>query len=229
MAGDDLGAFLGDAEELEDAGADVAVAGAMETVAAHAMLLVELVGQGVHVGVVGHGLVEGGVEDAHLREVGQQGLNGVYAFDVGGVVERCQVVAGLEVTHHLGGEDDTLGELLAAVHHAVAYGAELMEVAQHGVLALGEDLEDELHAGGMLGHGGLELEFLDLGGAALGGNRGHGGCRGGYHYLVFDDGVGQPDLLDAARGDDRLIGHVVESVFYAGRAAIKNQYFHYEL
>ena len=62
------------------------MAGSMEAVATHAVLLVELIGEGIHVGVVGHGLMEGGVEDAHLRQVGQQCLDGIDALDISGVV-----------------------------------------------------------------------------------------------------------------------------------------------
>ncbi len=44
------------------------VAGAVEAVAPDVVLLVQLVGQAVHVRVRGHGLVEGSVEHAHLRQ-----------------------------------------------------------------------------------------------------------------------------------------------------------------
>ena len=52
--------------------------GAVETVAAHLVVFVVFVGDGVGVGHGRHGLVEGGVKDGNLRDfVAQSGLAGV--------------------------------------------------------------------------------------------------------------------------------------------------------
>ena len=179
----------------------------MEAITTHAMLLVEFIGNRIHIGVVGHGLVESGIEDTHLRQIGQQGLNGIDTFDVGWIVQRRKVVASLEIAHDLGGEEDALRELLAAMHHAMAYGIEFVEVFQHGMFALGEELEDKLHASGVLGNRSFELEFLAIG-------------------LIFDKGIRQTDFLDTTRGDDRLVGHVIKSVFYTAASAVENKDFH---
>ncbi len=45
---------------------DILVRGAVEAVAADLVLLIVLVGQGIHIGLGGHGLMEGGVEHGHL-------------------------------------------------------------------------------------------------------------------------------------------------------------------
>ena len=58
------------------------------------------------------------------------------------------------------------------------------------MFAFGQDFEDELHTSGVFGYGRLKLELLTIG-------------------LVFNKGVGQPDLLDATAGDDRAVIHVV--------------------
>ena len=76
------------------------------------------------------------------------------------------------------------------------------------MLALGQYLEDELHTGSVLRHRRLELELLAIG-------------------LVFDEGIRQPDFFDAAAGDDRLVGHVVECIFYTAASAVENKDFHF--
>jgi hypothetical protein len=60
----------------------------VEAVAADAVLLVELVGQAVEVGVGRQGLVEGGVEDGDLRHVREVLHGDADAGDVDRVVQR---------------------------------------------------------------------------------------------------------------------------------------------
>ena len=78
----------------------------MEAVATDAVLLVKLIGNGIHESLGRHGLVEGGVEDAHLGQTGHKLLDGVDALQVGGVVQGSQVRALLEGLEYLVGEDD---------------------------------------------------------------------------------------------------------------------------
>ncbi len=99
----------------------------METIAAYTIFLIQLVGYGVHVGLRRHGLVESGVKDAHLRQARHQLLHSVHAFQVGGVVQRSQVGALLELLQHLVGQNDALVELLTAVYDAVSYSTDLTE------------------------------------------------------------------------------------------------------
>ena len=202
VAGDDAATLGLDAQELAHTLTDVAVAGSVETIATYAMLLIQVVGQGIHVSVVGHGLVEGSVEHTYLWDVWQEGRNGVHALDVGRVVEGSQVVAQGELLHHLGGEQYALVELLSTVYHAVTYGIQLVEVFQYGMFACGEHFEDELHTGGMLLDGAVYLEFLAI-------------------ELELDERVRQTDFLDTTTGDDALVIHVVQCVFDATASAVK--------
>jgi len=207
VTGDDAFLLGLDAKEFADTLADVAVTRAVEPVATYAVLLVELVGQGIHIGVVGHGLVEGGVEDSHLRDVGQEGFHGVHALDVGRVVERGQVVAGGEGFHDFGGEAHRLVETLATVHHAMADGIQFIETAEHGIGATGQHLKDELYAGGVLLDGTLHLVLLAV-------------------QLDSNKRIGQPNLFDAAAGNDRPVIHVVKCIFNGTAAAVENKYLH---
>ena len=91
MAGDELEGLDGLAQHVGGPLGDVLVAGAVEAVAAHLVLLVVFIGQGVGVGHGGHGLVEGGVEHGHLGHAGpHDGGAGLDAQDVGGVVQGSQ-------------------------------------------------------------------------------------------------------------------------------------------
>ena len=150
------------AKELAHALADVAVAGAMETIAAHAILDVQLMWQGIHIGIVGHGLVKRRVEYAHLWYLGQQGLHGLHTLDVGWVVEWGKVVACGESLHHLGGEHYALVELLSSVYHAVAYCIQFLEVAQYCIVTCGQHLEYPLHSCRVLLYGTLHAVLLAI-------------------------------------------------------------------
>ena len=141
MAGDD--AFVGDvtAQDLAYALANVAVAGAVEAVSAHAVFLVETIGQWVDVRLGRHCLVECGVEDAYLGHVGQYGFNGFDAGHIGGVVQRSQDVA---LTYHVFDgfvDKDTLVEFFAAMYQAMTYGLNLAIVLDTSFGGVGEQVK----------------------------------------------------------------------------------------
>ena len=81
------------------------------------------------------------------------GLAGVDADDVGGVVQGGQGDALLDGSHDLVGDEDGLGELLAAVHHAVAHSVDLVHGADDAVLGIHQSVQHGLNGLGMGGHG----------------------------------------------------------------------------
>ena len=139
--------------------------------------------------------MEGGVEDTNLRHVGQDGFDGMNAFQVGGVVQRGQVVAGGEGVEHFLGQQYRLAELFAAVHHAVAYGIDFVERLDGSVLGAGQRVEDELYAYGVFGDVFLQNLLFAVGQSQL------------------QERVGQADFLDTALCDDRLAVHVEQLIF----------------
>ena len=167
--------------------------GAVEAVATHTILAVELLGEGIHVGIVGHGLVEGGVEHTDLGNLGQQSADSIDTLDIGGIVQRSEVVASLKGLHHLGSEQHALVELLTTMYHTVTYSIQFVEVLQHGVLTLSEHLEDPLYTGSVLGDWALHLVLLTI-------------------ELDIDKTIGQTDLLDTTTGDDALVIHVIKGI-----------------
>ena len=193
MAGDDLLALGAASQELAYALRYIAVAGSVETVTAHAILLVQFVGKSVHIGIVGHCLMKSGIEHTHLGNVGQKCANSVHTLDVGRVVQGSQVVAGSECLHNLGGEDNGLVELLAAVHHAVTYSIQFLQAIEHSIVASGEHLENPLYTSGVLLDGALHLVLLAV-------------------QLYDDAAIWQTNLLNTATCYHALVGHIVERI-----------------
>jgi hypothetical protein len=152
VQGDQAQVVGGPVEQLGGPGAHEAVAGAVEAVAAHVVLGVPLVRDGVAVGDRRHRLVEGGVEDRHLGQVGQQHAGAVDPQQVGGHVQRRQVDEvgqvgqGGVVEHHRG------AETAPAVHDPVP------DAHQPGPLGVGEHAQE-------VGHGAARRRVV--GGAGL--------------------------------------------------------------
>ena len=135
----------------------------MESVTAHAIVLVEFIGNGIEVSLLGHGLVESGVEHTHLGESGHQLGHSLHAFQVGGVVQRSQVAAFFKYLEHLVGKHNTLVELLATMHHTVTHGIDFLEVFNHADFGVGKQGEDKLHAFGVFGDVVHHLLFFTIG------------------------------------------------------------------
>ena len=208
MAGDQLQALDGLLQELSGAVADILVARAVEAVAADAVLLVVLVGDGVHISLRGHGGVESRVKDRNVRLVLAKDLVGsLNAQNGGGVVQgsqRAQVVDGLD---DLGGDEAALLELLAAVDHAVTDGVDL-----------GNAVDDLACTGGHLLH--------DLGEClGVGGEDGGRGCLMAVG-LVGDHAAFHADALAQTLAEDLFALHIDQLVLQAGRTAVDNQNFH---
>ena len=209
MADDDLQLACGLAHQLDGALGNIAVAGAVEAVAAQMVFLIVLGGDGVTVGLGGHGHVERGVEHGDLRLAGHDGLTGFDALQVGRIMERTQgdaVTDGL-----LAGLVDDAGfdKTVAAVENAVADGVDLIQRLDNAVFRVGENVQNGGDGLGMGGHGNFPLD-LDI----LVGN------------LVGQSAV-EGDTLAQTLGKD-LAGIRVHELILEGRAScVDNQNFHW--
>ena len=208
MAGDELQLLGGLAQHGGGPLGDVLVAGAVEAVAADLVLLIELIGQGVGVGHGGHGLMEGGVEHGDHGGAGHEGLTGADADDVGGVVQGGQGVALLDGGHDLVGDEDGLGELLAAVDHTVTHRVDLLHGADHAVLGVHQGVQNGLDGLGVGGHG--HVGVLD------------GLLAGG---LIGELAV-QADALTQTLGQDLLSVGVEQLVLQRGAAGVDDKNVH---
>ena len=79
--------------------------GAMETITADTILLIEFVGDSVHKGLRRHGLMEGSIKYTHLRQTWHQLLHGIHTLQVCGVMQWRKVRALLKGLQHLVGKD----------------------------------------------------------------------------------------------------------------------------
>ena len=208
VAGDEFQALNGLLQKLGGAVADILVAGAVEAVAAHAVLLVVLVGDGVHVGLRGHGGVEGRIKHSDVGLILAKDLIGsLDTQDGGGVMQGSQGAQVMDSLDDLGGDQAALLKLLAAVNNTVADGVDLGNAVNNFALAGGHLLHD---LGKCLGVGGED------------------GGRGGLVAvaLVGDHAAFHTDALAQTFAKNLFSVHVDELVLQAGRAAVDNQNFH---
>ena len=82
--------------------------------------------------------MECSVEHSHLWQARHEFRYGVDTLHIGGVVERSQVADSLESLDDLRRDDDRLGKLLAAVHHAVTHCVNLVKALDDADLRVGE-------------------------------------------------------------------------------------------
>ena len=156
---------------------DVLVAGAVEAVAADAVLVSQVVGDCVAPCFFGHGGVERGVEDSDLRQGGPLVHCCAHALSVCGVVQRCQRGEVVDLLDNFLGEQGGVGELLCTLHHAVADCLQLT-ACQDGLKLLRHDVECDF----VVGHVGADV-FDEAGGQHL-------LClgQGGVTHLVLQGG-----------------------------------------
>ena len=76
MAGDDFLLFYVEAEVFSSTMEYVSMGGTMEAIATDVVFLIIFAGYGIHVGMLGHGLMERGVEYSYLGHEGEFFGNG---------------------------------------------------------------------------------------------------------------------------------------------------------
>ena len=181
----------------------VAVARAVETVAAHVELLVYLVWHGIEISVCRHGAMEGIVEHCHLRHVRHEVVNGADALQVSGVVHRCEVAKALYALLNLLVHEAALLEKVSALHYTVPHGINFVEAADSSQLGVEQGLEHEVDSFLMVGHIVHDLFFLTVGERKL------------------QKRALNTNALHASLGQNALVVHVVEFILYRRTSTIK--------
>jgi len=115
----------GQVGHLRGALAHEVVAGAMEAVATDVVFLVEELRHRIAIGMLGHGLVERGVEHGDLRQLREQCEGGIDTDQVGRIVQRRQLRVGTDGREDFVGDQAGAGEVLTAMHHAMADAIDL--------------------------------------------------------------------------------------------------------
>ena len=187
----------------------VAVARAVRTIAANAIVLVIAHGKWVHVRLGRHRRVKCGVEDGDLWCVGHELAHHVDAGIGRWVVQRRQLLDARELFAHVIIDERRLAEVLASGYDAVADRIYLVEAADGTVGVLDEDVEQ---LGEALGNGKL--------GDVIGGLVEVRGKRDVHERL------GRAYLLGKTPHERNLAVRFDELAFQAGASGIHDQYAH---
>ena len=207
VAGNHTGLGAIQAQELAGALAHIAVAGAMEAIAAHMQALVVLIGHAVQEGLGRHGLMEGGIEHGHIGRAGHHLFAGLNAHEVGGIVQRAQRNVGANRVLNLLGDKHAGGKGLAAVQHAVAYGANLAHFLHSALFGVGQGLDHERAGLGMILDRLFKNDLLAIG-------------------LLGQLAALDADALHQALGQELLAVHIHKLIFQRGGTRVYDQDFH---
>ena len=177
----------------------------MEAIAADAVFVIEFVGEPIHIGMLGHRLVEGRVKYPYLRNLGEYLRHGFDTEDVGWVVKRSELCALMEHIYYLWGDTYALCKALCTVYEAVTDGVDLIE-GLYEVLFF-ENVEDNLYAACVVRNVKVALDLLSFG------------------VTEGDEGVVDPYALFVPRGQDLVVGELDEGELQGGAATVEDQDF----
>ncbi len=90
MDGDQVAFFQGPAQQPGALAGHILVGGAVEAVAADAVLFIQFIGQGIEKGLGRHGLVKGRIKDRHLGHLGEKLPGHPDAVQVGRIMQGRQ-------------------------------------------------------------------------------------------------------------------------------------------
>ena len=167
VAGHDAQLLDGTAQHLSGALRDILVRGAVEAVAAHLILGVPTVRNGIDECLGGHGLMESGVENSDHGLAGHNVLACLDTNQVCRVVQRSQGDALLDALHNLTVDDDRVGKLLTAVNHAVTHCVDLVRALDDAVMVVLQDIQHLLDGDLVIGQIHVSVEEVLTGGSVL--------------------------------------------------------------
>ncbi len=183
----------------------------MESVAAYVVLCVPLVGNCIHEGFIGHGLVPGCIQDNGLGNIGHGLAGRLNTHDVGRHVQRTEGDDLLQLLDYLVCYQCGLFEYLTTMEHPVTYGSNLLQVLDDAVLVIEQHADDQLD-GFLVGGGGKfsVVLFLSVG-------------------FMLNSGILQSDSLYDAYSKNILVCPVVDLVLGRRAAAVQGQNYHERL
>ena len=209
VADDELAVLRLLAQELRRLARDEAVARAVEAVAANLQARVVFIRHAVEERLLGHRLVEGRIENRDVRLGRHDRLTGLDARDVRRLMQRSERHKLLDPLHRLFRHQHGVLERLAAVEHAVAAGADLVQRSDRAVVLVRQRGEDGGNRLGVVLHVAGELDHL----------------IGAQHSLLEVRAL-DADALDQALRLDGLVVHVDELELQGGRASVDDQNLH---
>ena len=208
MAGNDLQILT--AKHLSSTQGYVTVGGAVEAVAADAVLLIVLVRQCIHIGVVGHRLVEAGVEHSYLGYAGHHSLASADTGQVVGIVQRSELAALFDGCNNVFVYDNGAGELLTAVENAMSYCGDLRQGFDHTVLGRYESVQNQLNRLFVVSHLDVYLVIITA------------------VCLELEITACDTDTVAHTLGDHFFGSHIDQLILDRGAAGIDNENLHTE-
>ena len=127
MCRNDALGFVRYAEDLAGTTRNVSMARSVKAVATHTVFRVHAVRQGVHIGIIGHRLVESGVEYCHLRGAREDFLHRFDTEQIRRIMERSKSGTFYHFSKQLFGDQYTRSKLFCSVYDAVTHGVNLFE------------------------------------------------------------------------------------------------------
>ena len=128
------------------------MAGAVETVTADFILVVIIHRKGIHISLLGHGLMESGIKNCDHGSVGHQSLAGINTDQVGGVVQRSKVGDFLDCLDDFVIDQYGGSELLAAMDDTMADCTDLVERLKDACFLVGQCLKYQADCFIVVGH-----------------------------------------------------------------------------
>ena len=162
MTGDNLRVVDLKTEDFTHAFGDITMTCAVETIATHVVFLIEFVGNGIEISIVGHSAVECIVKDTNLRSGRHEGINCTDALQMSCVMNRCKVAKFFDTFLYLLCKDNAFVKLVAALHDAMSYGINLVEALDSTEFGVEQALEHQRNAFLMRGEVGHDLFLLTI-------------------------------------------------------------------
>ena len=135
----------------------------MEAVLSNAELLVILIGNGVHICLFGHCLVERGIKNSNLRNFLAENLGaGVNALNVSGIVQGCKGRELLDFAENVGVDKNGMIKVSAALYYAVADCGNLAQILDCAVLGVDKSVLNSLKCLSVVLHLGFAFNLLTV-------------------------------------------------------------------
>lgn len=126
-------------------------------------------------------------------------------------MQRGELETAFDLLFDGGIDDGAVGKVFAAVRHAVSGGGNFAQAADHAVVLVGQRVEDQVDADGMIGNALHEFEF---------------GLPGRF---VGQNAVGQTDAFHETFGEQFVLGlaaHPDQLIFDGRTAAVQYENNH---
>ena len=191
MAGDNFQLLRLFAKQLGKTQRNIAMAGAVITIAAHPVLFVVFIGDGVHISFFRHGQMEGVVVNSDLHLAGEGLLARMHACHHRGKMQRKHVAGRFNVLHNLGRDLVGHGQ---TQRQTMSNGNDVVHAFNHLGFTVHKQLNHVIERGLMRGQIDIDHLFLAV------------------PVLVGDDAAVDADALAVARCDHAFIFHIDELV-----------------